>query len=121
MADNKAKPKTAKASTGGNKPMTKAAITQEVADATGLSKKQVQEVFGALTKVIEKQLGKKGPGVFNLLGLVKLKTKRKPATKERQGPSPFDKSKIITYKARPASTVVKARALRPLNDLVNPS
>jgi nucleoid DNA-binding protein len=113
MANNKAsKPASPKA-------MTKAAVTQEVAEATGLSKKQVGEVFAALAATIEKQLGKKGPGVFNLLGLLKLKTKRMPATKERQGPSPFDKTKIVTFAAKPARTVVKARALKTLNEAVN--
>src|SRR4051794_24494430 len=86
-----------KASKPASKAMTKAAVIQEVATKSGRSKKEVAEVFTALAEVMQKQLGKKGPGVFNFLGLLKLKTRRMPATKERQGPSPFDKTKIVTF------------------------
>jgi nucleoid DNA-binding protein len=113
MANNKAsKPASAKA-------MTKAAVTQEVAEATGLSKKQVGEVFAALTGVMTKQLGKKGPGVFNLFGLIKMKTQRKPPTKETQKPNPFKPGEMMTVKAKPASVRIRARALKTLNDAVS--
>ena len=54
------------------KPMTKAAVYQEIATQTKLTRKQVGDVFDALTGVIKQQLAKKGPGVFTLPGLLKL-------------------------------------------------
>jgi nucleoid DNA-binding protein len=70
MADNKMKK------------MTKTGLYQELAGVTKLTKKQVGEVFDALTAVIRKELGKKGPGEFTLPGLLKLKLVKKPATKD---------------------------------------
>ena len=60
---------------------TKAEIYKSLADSTKLSKAQVTEVFDQLTKLILKELGKKGPGEFVLPGLLKLKTKSMPAMK----------------------------------------
>jgi hypothetical protein len=42
-----------------------------LAEATGLSKKQVNSLFDELSKLIANNLGKKGPGVFTLPGLLK--------------------------------------------------
>ena len=110
MADNKK-------SGGAGKAMTKAAVVQEVSTKTQLSKKQVVAVFDALTDLIKAQLGKKGPGVFTLPGLAKMKKVHKPATKAREGIHPITKQKT-TFKAKPARNTVRARALKNLNDLI---
>jgi hypothetical protein len=47
---------------------------------------------------------------------VKLQVVRKPATKERQGVSPFTGAPM-TFKARPARHVVRARPLKKLREL----
>ena len=99
------------------KPMTKAAVVQEVAAKTQLSKKQVVGVFDALSDLIKQQLGKKGPGVFTIPGLLKLKKVHKPATKAREGVHPITKQKTM-FKAKPARNTVRARALKNLNDLI---
>ena len=99
------------------KPMTKSAVVQHLAERTKLSRKQVGEVFEALTDLIKQQLGKKGPGVFTIPGLLKLKRVHKPATKPRQGIHPFTKQPT-TFKAKPARNTVRARALKNLNDLI---
>jgi nucleoid DNA-binding protein len=99
------------------KAITKSAIYQELATETGLSRKQVASVFDALTKIIKRELGKKGAGMFTVPGLLKLKTIKKPATKERPGVNPFTKEPII-IKAKPARTVVKALPLKALKDMV---
>jgi nucleoid DNA-binding protein len=102
----------------GSKPLSKSAVYQEISAKTGLSRKQIGEVFDALADLIKTQLSKKGPGTFKVPGLLKLKKVTKPATKARTGPSPFDKTKIITYKAKPARNVVKVLALKSLKDMV---
>jgi DNA-binding protein HU-beta len=99
------------------KALTKSAMFQELATATGLTKKQVTEVFDALTDLIKKQLGKKGPGILTLPGLLKLRrvaTKAKPA---RQGKNPLT-GEAITIKAKPAGVSVRARALKNLKEMV---
>ena len=101
-----------------NKPMNKSAVYQELADETGLSRKQVAAVFDALSgKVLKRELGKKGPGVFVLPGLLKLRLIKKPATKARKGVNPFTKEEVM-FKAKPARNVVKAQPLKSLKDMV---
>ncbi len=110
MADNKA--------AGKAKKMTKTGIYQELSNVTNLSKKQVSDVFDALTAVIKKELGKKGPGEFTLPGLLKLKLVRKPATKAGKRPNPFKPGEMMDVKAKTAHNVVKARPLKTLAELV---
>jgi nucleoid DNA-binding protein len=100
------------------KPLTKSAVYQELATSTKLTRKQVSEVFDALTKLIKRELGKKGPGVFAIPGLLKLTLKRKPATKAMTKPDPFHPGQMMQVKAKPATNVVKARPLKALNQMV---
>lgn len=95
----------------------RADVVKQIAASTELKPRQVKEVFEALSAVIAADLGKKGPGEFNFNGLVKLRTVNKPATKARKGRNPFTGEEIM-IKAKPASRKVRARALRPLNDMV---
>ena len=106
MADNKVKS------------MTKSAVYQEVASATNLSRKQVAEVFDALSQLIRRELGKKGPGVFTIPGLLKLKLRKKPASKAGTRPNPFKPGEMMAVKARPATNVVKALPLKSLKESV---
>ena len=99
------------------KSLTKSAVYHELATKTKLTRKQVGEVFAALTGLIKHQLGKKGPGQFTIPGLLKLKVVHKPATKARPGINPFTKEPI-TIKAKPARNTVRARPLKNLNDLI---
>jgi nucleoid DNA-binding protein len=99
------------------KPMTKTEILAALAEGTGLSKKDVASVFNELGSVIGKSLGKRGPGVFNLPGLLKVKVIRKPATKARKGINPFTKEETV-FKAKPARNVVKILPLKGLKDMV---
>jgi nucleoid DNA-binding protein len=103
----------------GNKvrPATKSAMFQHLAEKTGLSRKQVAEVFDALTNFIEQELGKKGAGVVTLPGLLKIRRVEKPATKARQGVNPRT-GEPMTIAAKPKSTTVRARPLRALKDMV---
>jgi len=99
------------------KPMTKTEITNAIAEATGLSKKDVGNVFAELAAVIGKNVGKRGPGVFSIPGLMKIKVVRKPATKARKGINPFTKEETM-FKAKPARNVVKILPLKGLKDMV---
>ena len=111
MAENKAE--------GAGKAMSKSAVYQALSDTTKLTKKQVAEFFDALTGLVKRELGKKGPGVFNALpGLVQLKVRRMPATKAKKAPNPFKPGEEMTIKAKPARNVVKPRALKSLKDIV---
>ncbi len=99
------------------KPMTKSEIVAGIADATGLSKKDVNSVFEALSSQISKSLGRRGPGAFTLPGLMKLTVQHKPATKARKGINPFTGEETM-FKPRPARNVVKIRPLKSLKDMV---
>ncbi len=99
------------------KAATKADIYGSIAEKTNLSKKDVSAVFDAMSELISKELGKKGPGLFQIPGLLKLKVVRKPATKAKQGVNPFTKEPM-TIKAKPARNVIKSVPLKALKDLV---
>lgn len=105
------------ATTDAKKPMTKTEVMTSLADSTGLTKKQVSTVFDELGKLIGKNLGKKGPGMFNVPGLMKVKVIRKPATKARKGTNPFTGEETM-FKAKPARNVVKIQPLKAMKDMV---
>ena len=108
MADNKAAAKA----------MSKSAVLAQLSETTKLTKKQIGEVFDAMEALIKQQLGKKGPGMFSIPGLLKLKLVRKPASKARKGPKPGSPGEMIEYKAKPARNIVRARPLKNLNEMI---
>ncbi|MBN1509880.1 MAG: HU family DNA-binding protein, partial [Sedimentisphaerales bacterium] len=81
-----------------------------------LSRKQVASVFDALSDLIKKNVGKKGPGVFVVPGLMKIVVIQKPAVKARMGINPFTKQEQM-FKAKPARRVVKVRPMKALKDM----
>lgn len=99
-----------------NRPAPKSAILASLAEATNLSRKQVATVFEELEKLIKHNVGKKGPGVFALPGLLKIKRVNKPATKERMGRNPATGEPML-IKAKPARTVIKAQPLKSLKEV----
>ena len=101
-----------------NKPPTKSEIHAQIADETGLTKKDVAAVFEALSGQIKKNLGgRNGPGMFTIPGLMKMRVVKKPATKARKGVNPFTGEEMM-FKAKPASKTVKVAALKGLKDMV---
>ena len=98
------------------KAATKSEIITSVAATTALSRKQVASVFDALADQIKAALGKKGPGVFAVPGLMKVIVIQKPATKAHKGINPFTKQEQM-FKAKPARKVVKVRPLKALKDM----
>ena len=99
------------------KSVTKTLFFDEIAKSTELTKAQVAKVFEAMEASIVKHLGKKGTGVLTLPGLFKLKAKRVPAVKGgKQVPNRFKPGEFTVTKDKPASTKVKAFALKRLKD-----
>lgn len=99
------------------KPMTKSEIMTGIAEATGLSKKQVGSVFEAMADQIKKSVGRLGPGTYTIPSLMKLVIVRKPATKAHKGINRFTSEEVM-FKAKPARNVIKIRPLKNLKDMV---
>ena len=95
----------------------KTQVLDHIAKNTELSRKQVGAVLDCLTCVIEAHVKKNAVGEFVLPGLLKINTVRKPAVKARKGINPFTKEEV-TFKDKPATTVVKVRPLKGLKDMV---
>ena len=99
------------------KARTKSEVYGDLADNADLTKKQVAGLFDGLAGLMKKDLGKRGPGVFTVPGLMKIKVVRKPATKARKGTNPFTGEEMM-FKAKPARNVVKVLALKNLKGMV---
>lgn len=103
--------------TNAKKPPTKSEIYKFIAEDTGLTRKDVGAVFDSLSTLIEKNLGgRAAPKAFTLPGLVKMNVVKKPAVKARKGINPFTGEEMM-FKAKPATKVVKVRALKGLKDM----
>jgi nucleoid DNA-binding protein len=99
------------------KALSKTETLSTLAEKTGLSKKEVGAVIDAMGDLITHQLSKKGPGVFNVPGLMKVKVQRKDAVPARKGINPFTGEEQM-FKAKPARNVVKITPLKALKDKV---
>ncbi len=99
------------------KAVSKSEILGSISETVGVPRKQVAAVFEALTGIIEKNVGKKGPGLFVFPGLMKIVVIQKPAVKARKGINPFTKMEQM-FKAKPARKVIKVRPLKALKDMV---
>ena len=97
------------------KPPTKSEIYATIVADTGLTRKDVDAVFDSLSGQIKKSL--RGPGLFSLPGLLKMRVVKKPARKARLGVNPFTGEEMM-FKAKPASKAVKILALKGLKDMV---
>jgi nucleoid DNA-binding protein len=99
------------------KSMNKSNLVTEIANATSLTRKQISGVFDALTDVLKREMGKKGPGVLNVMRLVKVYRVTKPAQKEGMRPNPFKPGEMMVVKAKPARNVIKVRPLKDLKSM----
>jgi nucleoid DNA-binding protein len=102
---------------GAAKAMTKTEVLNAVAEKAGLSKKEVGKVMESLAEVVAGQLSKKGPGVFTLPGLVKLKVRVKPAQPAGMKKNPFT-GEMKMAPAKPASRAVRVTAVKKLKDAI---
>ncbi len=101
----------------GKKPPTKSEILAHIAEETELSKGDVAAVMDSLAGLIGKNIGSRGPGIFNMPGLFKVKRITKKATKARKGTNPFTGEEMM-FKAKPARKVVKLLPLKNLKEMV---
>ncbi|MFM8453800.1 MAG: HU family DNA-binding protein [Gammaproteobacteria bacterium] len=100
-----------------NTPFTKSEFIKNLAESTNLSTKEIKDILEQMSAIIEAHLGKNGPGMFTLPGLVKMVVKTRPATKARKAINPFT-GEETTFKAKPASKQVKIKALSRLKSSV---
>jgi nucleoid DNA-binding protein len=97
---------------------TKSQILSTLAEDTGLTKKEIASVVDALADLAHRHLKKKGSGEFTVPSLgIKLRRVLKPARKARKGVNPFTGEEIM-IKAKPATTSVRAVALKAIKDAV---
>ncbi|MCH7631717.1 MAG: HU family DNA-binding protein [Planctomycetes bacterium] len=117
MATKKAKKKTTKNTRALGKARSKSEVYGQIAESNDLTRKQVSAIFDDLAGLIKSDIGRRGPGVFTVPGLMKIKVVRKPATKARKGINPFTGEEMM-FKAKPARNVVKVLALKGLKSMV---
>ena len=97
---------------------TKSAILADLAEETGLSKKEVQAVLQATKGLAARHLIKNGSGEFTIPELgVKLRRVQKPARKAGMARNPFT-GEMVKVEARPASLSVRATAMKAIKDTV---
>ncbi len=96
---------------------TKTEIMNNIAEATGQSKKDVAAFFEALTSEIENAVSKKGPGMFTIPGLCKIVVQNKPALPRREVRNPGT-GEMVWADPKPARKIVKVRPLKGLKDMV---
>jgi nucleoid DNA-binding protein len=98
----------------------KSEVLNNIAEQSGVSKKEVAAVLDALAAEIKKNLSNKGPGQFAIPGLVKITKQKVPARPAQKGvPNPFKPGELMDRPAKPASVKVKVRALKNLKDMVS--
>src|SRR5437762_5197244 len=91
----------AKASATASKPSgkvrapSKSEVLNNIAAATNLSRKEVAAVLEALCGDINKSIGKKGQGVYQIPGLCKIVRKQNPARPAREGTDPRTGEKVM--------------------------
>jgi nucleoid DNA-binding protein len=102
-----------------SKPRTKTQIFDDIASATDLTRSEVAAVFTAMSDLMKKDLGSRGPGEFAVPGLMKILRVSKPSRPARKNvPNPFRPGELMDVAAKPASKAVKVRPLKALKEMV---
>lgn len=110
----------APAATGAKKAKapSKSEVLNSIANETNVPKKDVAAVLDALATEIQKAMSGKGPGMFQIPGLVKITRKNVPAKPAQKGvKNPFT-GEIRDVPAKPATKKVKVTALKNLKAMV---
>jgi nucleoid DNA-binding protein len=98
--------------------LSKSQVFEALAEDSGMAESEVKKVLGSLERLIEASICEQGYGQFTLPGLMKVTTVRRPAIKARRGINPFTKEETW-FKAKPASTGVRIRALKKMKGFAN--
>lgn len=94
---------------------TKSALTNHLAERSGVEPKAVKAVLAALEATVLGSVNKKGTGEFTLPGLLKIGVQKVPAKPKRKGVNPFTKQEQV-FPAKPATVRIKVRALKKIKD-----
>merc|ERR1712146_693627 len=105
--------KAMKSMKSGAKAMTKGVMVKSIAEEHGLKTKECSQVIGSLAAIAANEVKK--TGVFAIPGLVRIKTRTKPATKAGVRMMFGVEQKV---KAKPARTVVKSFAAAALKSQI---
>jgi len=99
---------------------TRLEILRAISEETGLTAKQVRDVFLTASTMAKRHLTKRGSGEFAIPEMgIKIMRKIRPATKKRMGRNPRT-GEAVMIAARPKREVLKVRALKTLKEaLVN--
>lgn len=98
---------------------TKAEIIADIAEETGLTKKEVSNVFGTLGTLIQRHMQRRGSGELSIPDAgVKIKRIRKPATKARMGHNPAT-GEAMKIPPKPARNAIKLLALKALQETLS--
>ncbi|MGE3842595.1 MAG: HU family DNA-binding protein [Vicinamibacterales bacterium] len=95
--------------------LSKSALIGHLATHSGVEKRGVKAVLGALEATIAAALSKKGARKFTLPGVLKATAVSIPAKPKRMGKDPFTGEERM-FAAKPATVRVKIRALKKLKD-----
>jgi len=93
----------------------KSSLIAHLAEVAAVEAKAVKAVIASLEATILASVHKKGLGGFTLPGLLKITAQNIPAKKKRFGKDPFTGVERM-FAAKPATTKIKARALKKLKD-----
>ncbi len=95
---------------------TRLEVLRIIAEETGLTAKQVREVFLAASHMAKCHMVKRGSGEFSVPEMgIKITRKVRPATKKRLGRNPKT-GEAVMIAARPKREVIKVRALKALKE-----
>ncbi|MCB9654968.1 MAG: HU family DNA-binding protein [Deltaproteobacteria bacterium] len=101
--------------TPAEKVRSKSQVVTALAERTGMSRKEVAVIVDSIGEIVKTDLGKSGPGMVKLFGLLKIRRVHKPKT-------PAGKRNIggreVLVKAKPARNVVRVTALKALKEMV---
>ena len=99
------------------KPLTKTQIIAQLAEASGLSKKDVSAVLDQFGALIQSSLAQADS--FTLPGLVKIEKQWVPEKPGQENvPDPFHPGQTTNRPAKPAHWKIKVKALKALKDMV---
>ncbi|MDX1900907.1 MAG: HU family DNA-binding protein [Gammaproteobacteria bacterium] len=95
---------------------TRVEILRAIAEETGLTAKQVKDVFATACAMAKRHMMKRGSGEFSIPEMaIKINRKTRPATKKRMGRNPRTGESVMIA-ARPKREVIKVRALKSLKE-----
>ena len=99
------------------KPLTKTQIIAQLAENSGLSKKDVSAVVDGIGALIQSSLAEVDS--FTLPGLVKIEKQWVPEKPGQENvPDPFHPGQTTNRPAKPAHWKIKVKALKALKDMV---